>query len=436
MSQEIGVAIIGLGTVGSGVVRILNEKKEKIKKRFGLDIRVLDCSDLSRERYEALLTQGFECGCYYPDAFELIKNTKAEIIVELIGGYEPAKTLILEALSRGKIVVSANKEVVSRSGNEIFEAAEKNGTDFYFEAAVGGGIPIVKPLKNMLVANSFSYVAGIVNGTTNFILTKMTKEGLDFEDALKEAQRLGYAEPNPKADIEGDDAASKIAILASIAFNSRIVKEMVYKEGITGITSRDIRYAGELGYIIKLIAYARREIDGIHAFARPALIPKTHPLSAVDDVYNAIYLNGDSCGNLMFYGEGAGSLAAGSSVVSDIIDGALSLIKGSKGMENRCSCFEDLKVIPLEEFSSRFYLNIKASDKPGVLASIARCFGDCGVSIASVIQKETVEDSAYIVFMTHTTREGQMKEALEMIKSLPVVEEVVSCLVVLDEEVI
>lgn len=434
--KRVGVAIIGLGTVGSGVVKILNEKKNKLKKNYDIEIVIKDCSDLDRTRFEKLVEAGFECGCYYSDAFDLIKETEAEIVVELIGGYEPARSIILEAINRGKSVVTANKEVVSRAGQEIFEAAKKNQVDFFFEASVGGGIPIIRPLKEMLVANDFSYVAGIVNGTTNYILTRMTKEGLDFESALRKAQELGYAEPDPRADIEGDDAQSKIAILSSIAFNTRIVKDEVYKEGITAITLRDIRYAGELGFCIKLVAYAAKRKEGIHAFVRPALIPDSHPLASVEDVYNAIYLKGDSCGNLMFFGEGAGSLAAGSSVAGDVVQAAFSIAKGCRGQETRCSCFDGIPVLPMDTFSSRYYVNLKAADMPGVLASIAGCFGAAEVSIASVIQKEVQEDHAWIVFMTHKTTESRMKKALQLIKSLEVVESIESSLVVLDEEVL
>ncbi len=326
--KAVKVSVIGLGTVGSGLVKILNEKKEKIKERYGFEIKINDCADLDKNRYDLLVSKGYECGTYYSDAFELLEKTDSEIIVELIGGYEPAKSIILKALKSGKSVVSANKEVVSRSGEEIFDTAEKMGVDFFFEASVGGGIPIIKPMKEMLVANDFRYVAGIVNGTTNYILTRMTKDGLDFETALKQAQELGYAEPDPRADIEGDDAQAKIAILASIAFNTRVVKDAVYKEGVTTIKPQDIRYACELGYRIKLIAYAASSNGKIFAFARPALIPLTHPLASVDDVYNAIFINADNCGNLMFFGEGAGSLAAGSSVAGDLIEAARIKISG------------------------------------------------------------------------------------------------------------
>lgn len=434
--KKIGVAIIGLGTVGSGVVKIINEKREKIKKRYGFQLEILDCADLERKKFEDLKEKGYECGCFYLDAYKMLENTNADVIVELIGGFEPAKSLILKAIESGKSVVTANKEVVSRSGEEIFDLALEKGVDFFFEAAVGGGIPIIRPLKEMLVANKFSYVAGIVNGTTNYILTRMSKEGLDFNSALLKAQELGYAEPDPRADIEGDDAQAKIAILSSIAFNSRVLKDDVYKEGITTITEKDIKYAGELGYCVKLIAYARQENDGIHAFVRPALIPMSHPLATVDDVYNAIYLNGDNCGELMFFGEGAGSLAAGSSVVADILQASLAILKGCKGQETKCSCFEKVEILPMDVFSSKYYLNLKAADKPGVLAKIAGCFGEAGVSIASVIQKESHGDIANIIFMTHKTTERRMRHAIELISSLEVVESIENSLVVLDEEVL
>lgn len=435
MIKKVNVAVIGLGTVGSGVIKILNEKKEKIAERYGFEIKVSDCADINKDRYTMLVSKGFECGKYYDDAFKLLEETDAEIVVELIGGYEPARSIMLNALNIGKSVVTANKEVVSRAGYELFEAAEKNGVGLYFEASVGGGIPIIRPLKEMLVANDFRYIAGIVNGTTNFILTKMTNEKLTFEESLKIAQELGYAEPNPKADIEGDDAQAKIAILASIAFNSRVSKEEVYKEGITTITKRDIAYADELGYRIKLLAFSKSDKDGIFAFVRPALVPKSHPLSSVDNVYNAIFVSGDSCGDLMFYGEGAGSLAAGSSVVGDIIASAQTIVSGKKGFTG-CSCFRKLEVLPIEKLKSKYYVNLRAEDKPGVLAKIAGCFGDSNVSIASVIQKESDGKSAYIVFMTHETEEGNLRNALKSIEKLDVVEKLENVFIVLNEELV
>jgi homoserine dehydrogenase len=435
MIRKVNVAVIGLGTVGSGVVKILNEKKEKILERFGFELKISECADLNRDRYSQLVSEGYDCGSYYEDAFELLEKTGAEIVVELIGGYEPARSIMLKALGMGKSVVTANKEVVSRAGYELFEAAEKSGVDFYFEASVGGGIPIIRPLKEMLAANNFRYIAGIVNGTTNFILTRMSSEGLTFEESLKTAQELGYAEPNPQADIEGDDAQSKIAILASIAFNSRVSKEQVYKEGITTVTRRDIAYADELGYRIKLIAFSKSHNDGIFAFVRPALVPKNHPLALVDNVYNAIFVSGDSCGDLMFYGEGAGSLAAGSSVVGDIIASAQALVSGRRGFTG-CGCFRDLEVLPIENLKSRYYVNLRAEDRPGVLAKIAGCFGDSNVSIASVIQKESDGKSAYIVFMTHETEEGNLRRALRLIERLDVVEKLENVFIVLNEELV
>lgn len=435
MEKVVKVAVIGLGTVGSGVVKILNEKKQKIKERFGFEIQISDCADLNVERFEALKELGYECGCYYPDAFDLIEKTEAQIIVELIGGFEPAKSIIKKALESGKSVVTANKEVVSRAGFEIFESAERGKVDFYFEASVGGGIPIIRPLKDMLVGNEFNYIAGIVNGTTNFILSRMTYDRISFEEALKIAQELGYAEPNPKADIEGDDAQAKIAILTSIAFNSRVTKDQVYKEGVITVTARDISYADELGYRIKLIAFSKKSDDGIFAFVRPAFVPKHHPLASVDDVYNAIFVNGDACGSLMFFGEGAGSLAAGSSVVGDIIAAARGIVEGVKGFTG-CSCFRKLNVLPVEQLKSKYYINLKAVDKPGVLAKIAGCFGEAGVSIASVIQKESDGSSAYIVFMTHETEEGKIRKSLQLIRELDVIENLENVFIVLDEELV
>lgn len=421
--------IIGLGTVGSGVLEILSRRSEAIEKQWGVKIEVAFCCDRDESRRQ--IAERFGCRRFTTDARELI-NSDVDLVVELIGGFKPAYDFIREALEKGKNVVTANKEVVSQKGQELLNLATACGVDFFFEASVGGGIPIIRPLKEMLAGNNISYVAGIVNGTTNYVLSSMAEDELDFESALEKAKKLGYAEPDPTADIEGDDAASKIAILASIAFNSRVTKSQVYKEGISRVTVRDIRYARELGYTIKLLAYSRKDEGGIFAFARPALIPLDHPLASVSGVYNAIFVHGDACGDLMFFGEGAGSTAAGSSVVGDMVQVARNHAAGVTGRTG-CGCYNELPVRSNEDYESAYYINLKAADRPGVLAKIAGCFGDANVSIASVIQKETIADEAYIVFMTHRTRQRNIDEAVQRITRLDVVESVENVMVVVDK---
>lgn len=429
--NSLKVGIIGLGTVGTGVLQILSRRAEAFEKQWGIKIEVAWCCDRDESRHQ--IAGKYGCARFTTDAYELI-NSDVDLVVELIGGFKPACDFIQAALEKGKSVVTANKEVVSQKGQELLNTASANGVDFLFEASVGGGIPIIKPLKEMLAGNNISYVAGIVNGTTNYVLSSMAEEGLDFNTALEKAKEHGYAEPDPSADIEGDDAASKIAILASIAFNSRVKKDQVYKEGISRVTVRDINYARELGYAIKLLAYARRDDGGIFAFARPALIPVQHPLASVSGVYNAIFVHGDACGDLMFFGEGAGSLAAGSSVVGDILQVARNHAAGVTGRTG-CGCYNDFPVRSNDEYESAFYINLKAADRPGVLAKIAGCFGDARVSIASVIQKETVSDEAFIVFMTHKTKQKNILDAVQRIARLDVVKSVENVMVVVDSDV-
>lgn len=428
--REINIGIIGLGTVGSGVLKILKEKEKKIREELGANVVIRAVCDRDESRKKVAILSGAKR--FTTESGEIINDPAVDIVVELIGGLEPAFSFMKAALDNGKHVVTANKEVISQKGQELFELAAQESLDIFFEASVGGGIPIIKPLKEVLLGNDFSYVMGIVNGTTNYILTEMQENGVEFEVALKMAKEKGYAEPDPAVDIEGDDAASKIAILASLAFNTRVTKEQVYKEGISGVRQKDIEYAGELGYSIKLLACAKKKDGKIYAFVRPALLKKEHPLSAVRGVYNAIFVEGDACGQLMFYGEGAGSLAAGSSVVGDIVQVARNILSGSTGTIG-CTCYLDLPVCLIDELEARHYILLKAQDKPGVLAKTAGCFAEANVSIASVIQKESSGELANIVFMTHKSPEKNLKAAIEMIRNLDVVDSVDSVFMVVDD---
>jgi homoserine dehydrogenase len=357
------------------------------------------------------------------NAREIINDPEIDIIVEVIGGIEPARSFILEAIKNGKQVVTANKEVLARYGKDILEASDEKGVDVYFEASVGGGIPIIRPLKESLAGNKISMVMGIVNGTTNFILAKMSEEMWAFKRALEEAQRRGYAERDPGQDIEGDDAASKIAILASIAFNARVTADQVFKQGISAITPQDIIYADEMGYVIKLIALAKEDKDGLDVRVHPAMISKNHPLASVREVYNAIFVEGDAVGEVMFFGPGAGSLPAASAVVGDIIEVARNLQYERSGQVG-CTCFETKRVKAIDEIVTSYYLLMCAVDKPGVLAKIAKAFGDSHVSLASVIQKRTRGNLAELVFVTHLVQERNLKQALRKIAKLNVVEKV------------
>lgn len=423
MKSRIGVGIIGLGTVGSGTLRILLENSSIIAQKIGSRVEVLKIADLNPHAGQGI---SFDRSILTTDAREILDNPDIDIVVELIGGIHPAKDFILRAISNGKHVVTANKELIAKHGSEILDEAGKRGVDFYFEGSVGGGIPIILPLKTSLAANKISEVIGIVNGTTNYILTKMTNEGRDFAEVLAEAQDAGYAEKvDPSSDVEGLDARYKIAILAAIAFTSRVNLEDVYAEGITRISPKDIQYARELGYVIKLLAIAKQNHARMEIRVHPTLIPLGHPLASVNDVYNAIYVRGDFVHDVMFYGRGAGSLPTGSAVAGDIMEIARNINFGSTG-RLPCTCFERREVVPMEEVVTKYYMRMLVADRPGVLASIAKVFGDNNVSIASMVQKDLRGDNAEIVMVTHKVVEANFRRAIASIGELAVVAEVSS----------
>ena len=372
------------------------------KKREGID--------------PALLTDRWE---------DIINNEEIEIVIEVMGGIEPAKTMILEALNSGKSVVTANKDLVAEYGGELLDAADNNGVDFLFEAAVGGGIPIIRPLKQCLAANEIDEVVGIVNGTTNYILTKMAEEGMDFEEALAKATELGYAEADPTADIEGLDAGRKIAILASIAFHSRVVFSDVYTEGITRITSKDITYTKELGYAIKLLAAARNTPEGIEAAVYPMLLPKHHPLAAVRDSFNAVFVHGDAVDDAMFYGRGAGQMPTASAVMGDVIDVVRNIQFHCTGRIN-CTCYRQTPVKAFDQVKNPFFLRMQVENKPGVLASIASVFGVHKVSISRVVQNITADGVAELVIVTEAVKEFHMKDALRHLEDMETIREISS----------
>ncbi len=421
MAKMVKAALLGLGTVGSGVYKLIQEQQEEMANKAGapIEIEAVLVHDIHKKREgidPALLTDRWE---------DIINNEEIEIVIEVMGGIEPAKTMILEALNSGKSVVTANKDLVAEYGGGLLDAADNNGVDFLFEAAVGGGIPIIRPLKQCLAANEIDEVVGIVNGTTNYILTKMAEEGMDFEEALAKATELGYAEADPTADIEGLDAGRKIAILASIAFHSRVVFSDVYTEGITKITSKDITYAKELGYAIKLLAAARNTPEGIEAAVYPMLLPKQHPLAAVRDSFNAVFVHGDAVDDAMFYGRGAGQMPTASAVMGDVIDVVRNIQFHCTGRIN-CTCYRQTPVKAFDQVKNPFFLRMQVENKPGVLASIASVFGVHKVSISRVVQNITADGVAELVIVTEAVKEFHMKDALRHLEDMETIREISS----------
>jgi len=415
----INVGIMGLGTVGTGVLKVLLANKQTIAQKVGAAIVIKKILDKNTEKALAKMrVLGIDDQLLTNNVDEIVSDDEIDIVVEVIGGIQPAQKFIKKALEAGKSVVTANKDLIASHGKELFDTASKHKADLFFEASVAGGIPIIQSLKESLAGNHIRKIMGIVNGTTNYILTKMSAEGRDFADILEEAQSLGYAEADPTADVGGFDAARKVAILASIAFNTRVTDSCVYIEGINGISSLDINYAQELGYVVKLLGIAKEENGEIEVRVHPVMIPAQHPLSTVNDVFNAVFVEGDAVGKTMFYGKGAGELPTASAVVGDIIAAARNIQFGSRGRLG-CTCFESKRIKPIGEVQSKFYLRILAKDRPGVLASIAAVLGNQGVSIAQVIQKRIDDQGqAELVFITHMVQEQFLRDAISVIEGL------------------
>lgn len=419
--QTIKIGLLGLGTVGSGVYKIIERQKGEMVKKTGarLEIAGILVHNLNKVRDgvdTSLLTDRWE---------DIINNDEISIVIEVMGGIEPAKTMILEALNSGKNVVTANKDLVAEYGRELLDAAENNGVDFLFEAAVAGGIPIIRPLKQCLAANEMDEVIGIVNGTTNYILTKMFEEGMDFDEALEKATELGYAEADPTADIEGLDAGRKVAIMASIAFHSRVTFSDVYTEGITKISARDINYAKEFGNVIKLLGVAHNTEDGIEVSVHPMMIPQEHPLASVRDSFNAVFVHGDAVDDVMFYGRGAGEFPTASAIMGDVIDVVRDIQYHCTGRIS-CTCYRETKVKEFREVKNKFFLRMQVDNKPGVLAAIASVFGVHQVSISKVIQKIITDGVAELVIVTEAVKEYHMEDALEHLKDMETTREISS----------
>jgi homoserine dehydrogenase len=417
---EVGVVLLGLGVVGSGVARAILEKSETYSQRVGarLVLRRVLVRDVSRERGIAIDPE------LLTDDPEKALSTDCDIVVEVMGGEHPAREYIEDSLKRGRYVVTGNKEVMAKHGPGLLAMATGGGADILYEASVGGGIPIISPLKRDLSANQLTSLRAIINGTTNYILTLMSREGTDFDVALKQAQELGYAEADPTNDIEGIDASYKLAILASLAFHTHVRPEDVHREGITRLIPRDFRYAAELGYAIKLLAIGRRENGAVQVRVHPALVPADELLANVDGVLNAVHVEGDLIGRVLFQGAGAGSLPTTSAVMADVLDAARAVAQGGRPFPWRYTA--DMPVTPMSDLVSRYYIRLQVADRPGVLAGIAAAFGDNDVSIASVIQKESDEiaPEAELVITTHAAREASLDASMARIERLDGVHQV------------
>jgi len=419
--DPVKVGLLGLGTVGGGTFNVLKRNAEEITRRAGRGIRI---SHAAAREFDPASVPGIEAISVSDDAFSVVDEPDVDIIVELIGGYEPARELVLRAIANGKHVVTANKALIATHGNEIFAAAQEKGVMVAFEAAVAGGIPIIKAIREGLAANRIEWLTGIINGTGNFILTEMRDKGRDFAEVLREAQELGYAEADPTFDVEGIDAAHKLCILASIAFGIPLQFDKVYTEGISRITRDDVNYAGEFGYRIKHLGFTRKTEKGIELRVHPTLIPERRLIANVDGVMNAVLVKADAVGPTLYYGAGAGAEPTASAVVADIIDVVRTL---TADPENRVphlafqpNALSDVAILAMDDIETAYYLRMQASDRPGVLAEVTGILGNAGISIEAIWQKEPASGAveASIILLTHVVREGRMNAAISQIEAL------------------
>jgi len=432
-AQPLRVALLGCGVVGSAVARLLTENSPDLSARVGRRLEIIGVAVRRPDKDRS--GTGVDASLFTTDAAGLV--ARADVVIEVIGGIEPARSLILAAMKNGASVVTANKSLLAEDGPRLYQAAQDCDVDLYYEASVAGAIPLLRPLRESLVGDDVHRILGIVNGTTNYVLDKMDTTGAGFADAVEQAQALGYAEADPTADVEGFDAAAKAAILASLAFHTRVSAKDVYREGITEISAADIKAAREMDCVVKLLAICERiqgdgvdskgsraggdpDGGGISVRVHPAMIPRSHPLAGVREAFNAVFVEAVSAGSLMFYGRGAGQLPTASAIVGDIIDLAMHQAKG--GTSPRMN-FGSLKktVVPMGEVKTQFYLRLDVKDQPGVLASITKVFGDCGVSISAVTQKEATGESVELVIFTHGVTEADFQRAVTGIRELPVV---------------
>lgn len=419
--KKVGVAILGLGVVGGGTYKILTEHREDYKRTHKIDIVVENVLELRKERALAL---GVEESKISANIAEICSNPEVDIVIEVMGGVEPAKTFVLAALNAGKSVVTSNKELYCKYSHELEKAAVKNHCGLFYEASCVGGVPVIRALLDNLQGNKILSMTGIVNGTTNYILTKMSKEGASYGDVLKEAQKLGYAEANPTSDVEGYDAAYKLSILSSLAFHTKIPYTKIYREGITGVAVKDIEYGKQLGYVIKLLAIGKNGDNGIEVRVHPAFIPAEHPLASVNDSYNAVYITGDSVEDVMLYGRGAGALPTGSAIVGDVIYCATHSSYGYSTFDNTANAAASTKFI--ENFESAYYIRLEASNRTGVLAKITSVFSKCGINLAQMVQEDGSGDKVPVIFVTHRTREHSVNKAVAEIGAIPEIAEVAS----------
>lgn len=412
--MAVKIGLVGTGTVGGGCLDILSNHKQDFLRHFGID---LELARVCSRDPQAAASRGLQ-DIFTTDYHDVINDPDIDIVVELIGGTGVAKSIIVEALQAGKHVVTANKAIMATSGEEIMDLAEEKGLEIAFEASVGGGIPIIDPLKHSLIANRIDSIMGIVNGTTNYMLTRMDEDSLDYDAALKEAQERGFAEADPTADVDGLDAAAKIAILASIAFNSRVTMGQVYTEGIRRISPVDLANAHDSGYVVKLVAHARRGESGVDVRVHPTMIPENHQLATVNGVFNAIFVEGDAVGQTMFFGEGAGAGPAASAVMGDVLEVARHVQMGIKPIVG-CTCTDELPIIAMDDLETKYYVRFMVADRPGVLAACADIFAKNGVSVRTVTQRgNAAREDVDLVFVTHTAKERDVRKTIDEILAL------------------
>ncbi len=419
--KKIRVAILGSGTVGTGVYKIIQNQKDEFPHKIGSELEVAKIlvRNINKQR------EGIPSEILTDKWADIINDDSIGIVIEVMGGIEPAKTYISEALTKGKNVVTANKDLMAEYGHELLETAAAHNCDLLFEAAVAGGIPIIRPIKQCLAANKITEIMGIINGTTNFILTKMTEEGMEFEDALKLATELGYAEADPTADIEGLDAGRKIAILASIAFNSRVSFSDVYTEGISKITAKDIKYAKELGCVIKLIATAKNTETGIEVRVTPMFIPVSHPLASVNDSFNAVFVHGDALGDAMFYGRGAGELPTASAVMGDVIDVCRNTVYNCNGRIG-CTCYKNIPIKSMDNIESKYFVSTLLENKSGTLGAVANTFAGNNASIDQMVQKNKIGNNAEVLFIIDNVKEKLFLRSIKELSAMHYVKEISS----------
>jgi len=432
--ENINVGMIGFGYIASGVFSLIQEQKSYLAEKINKNINITRIAEKDLKKIKSSPAKNLSSVKVTDNAKDVIGDKDIDIVIELIGGINPAYEFVKSALNAGKYVVTANKDLMANKGEELMEVAERNNVDILFEASVGGGIPIIGPLKSSLASNNIYKIVGIVNGTTNYILTRMEKDNLSFDDALRQAQDLGYAEKaNPSSDIEGYDAACKLAILSSISFNSRVRLDDVYREGITGILYDDIKNAMDMGYRIKLLAIGAEENGEISVRVHPALVPVSHILASIEDTFNAVYIYGNYIGEMMSYGRGAGDRPTASSIAGDVLKIARNFDREKKGVIYGSSCFTKKKFKSIDDTKNKFYILMEVVDRPGVLAKIAEVFGENSVSINSMVQKQIdKEKSARLIFITHEVVNKNLYKSIKEISNLDVVGKVLSVIRVED----